>query len=278
MHDLVKIVQDSFEDIKINDEDWFEFWSARDLMKTLGYVKWQKFIWVIEKAKISCENSNQDAERHFLPEPVKTSKVWWRPKENFLLTRYACYLIAQNWDSRKVEISLAQSYFASQTRKLELAEQEIEDNKRLVARQKLKESESEIEKTIYTRWIRLPVEFATFKNKWIEALYWLSVKKMKEKRWIPEKRALADFDNEVELKAKDFIYAMTDHNIKENKIKWKNNLENELVENSKETRKTLVNRWIKPEELKKKEDLKIIEKRRKMQKIWNEKIEKIEKN
>jgi len=278
MHDLVKIVQDSFEDIKINDEDWFEFWSARDLMKALGYIKWQKFIWVIEKAKVSCENSNQNAEKHFLPEPVKTSKAWWRPKENFLLTRYACYLIAQNWDSRKMEISLAQSYFASQTRKLELAEQEIEDNKRLVARKKLKESESEIEKTIYTRWIRLPVEFATFKNKWIEALYWLSVKKMKEKRWIPEKRALADFDNEVELKAKDFIYAMTDHNIKENKIKWKNNLEDELIENSKETRKTLVNRWINPEKLKKKEDLKMIEKRRKMKNIWNEKIEEIEKN
>jgi len=278
MHDLVKIVQDSFEDIKINDEDWFEFWSARDLMKTLGYKEWRKFAWVIDKAKISCENSNQQAEKHFLSEAPKTSKVWWRPKENFLLTRYACYLIAQNWDSRKVEISLAQSYFASQTRKLELAEQEIEDNKRLIARKKLKESESDIEKTIYTRWIRLPVEFATFKNKWIEALYWLSVKKMKEKRWIPEKRALADFDNEVELKAKDFIYAMTDYNIKENKIKWKNNLENELVENSKETRKTLLNRWIKPEELKKKEDLKMIEKRRKMKKIWSEKIEKIEKN
>ncbi len=268
MTDLIRIVQKSFEDIKITDETWFEFWSARDLMKTLWYVKWQKFEWVIAKAKETCKNSWQVIEDNFLsqdeflPEPVKTSIKWWRPKENYFLTRYACYLIAQNWDSRKPEIAFAQTYFASQTRKQEIYEQRNEENKRLEARAKLKISEEKIEETVYNRWITLPVEFATFKNKKIETLYNMSVKALKAKRWIPESRALADFDSEVELKAKDFIYAMTDHNIKEKNIIWKHNLENELVSNAKETRKTMLKRWIVPEELKAQEDLKLIEKRR----------------
>ena len=272
--DLQKIAQETFEDIKIVDEDGFEFWSARDLMKTLGYKKWERFWLIIKKAKGNCLNSwrcvdeNFIDEKEFFQEPGKTQK-WWRPRENYYLTRYACYLIAVNWDSRILEISLAKEYFISQTRKLELAEQEIEENKRLEARAKLKKSERQIEKTIFNRWIKLPVEFATFKNKWIQALYNCSVKHLKKKRWIPENRALADFDNEVELKAKDFVYAMTDHNIKEKNISWKPNLENELIENSKSTRKTLLERWIKPEELSPKEDLKMIEKRRQNRwKIW----------
>ena len=100
------------------------------------------------------------------------------------------------------------------------------------------------------------------KIKWIQALYWLSVKALKNRKWIPEKRALADFDTEVELKAKDFIYAVTDHNIKKKQLEWKDTLENELVDNTKATRKTLIERDIIPEELDKKEDLKLIEKRK----------------
>jgi len=261
-NDLIQKVQKSFEEIKLEDETGFEFWSARDLMVALWYSQWRRFEWAIEKAIISCENIWNKAEKHFLPEVAKTLKVWWRPKKNYLLTRYACYLIAQNWDSRKIEVSLAQTYFASQTRKLEIREAEIENERRLQAREKFRKSEREIEETIYSRWIKLPVEFATFKNKGIEALYWISVKKLKQKRNIPEKRALADFDNEVELKAKDFIYAMTDHNIKDKNLIWKNKLENELVDNSKATRKTLIKRWIVPEELEKKEDLKKVEERK----------------
>ncbi len=266
-NNLIEKVQKTFEEIKFEDETGFEFWSARDLMKALWYSQWRRFEWVIQKAKISCENSWNKAEKHFLSEVAKTSKVWWRPKENYLLTRYACYLIAQNWDSRKIEISLAQTYFASQTRKLELAETEIENEKRLQAREKLRKSERQIEETIYSRGIKLPVEFATFKNKGIQALYGISVKKLKQKRNIPEKRALADFDSEVELKAKDFIYAMTDHNIKQKNLEWKSKLEWELVDNSKATRKTLIKRWIVPEELEAGEDLKKIEKKRESRKL-----------
>lgn len=249
-------------------------------MKSLGYKKWERFSLVIKKSKLNCKNSwwsiedNFIDEKEFFQEARKTSKGW-RPRENYYLTRYACYLIALNWDARLLEISLAKTYFASQTRKLELAEKEIEDTKRLQAREKLRKSERQIEETIYNRWIKLPFEFATFKNKWIQALYWISVKKLKAKRNIPEKRALADFDNEVELKAKDFVYAMTDHNIKDKNLKWKNKLENELVENSKETRKALINRWIVPENLELKEDLKKIEKKREQRVLkWNTEISK----
>jgi len=268
MQDITKIVQKTFEEIKIEDETWFEFWSARELIKALWYKEWRKFDWVIEKAKIACNNSWIKPENHFVHSDKMVSLGSWskRKIKDYFLTRYACYLIAQNWDSRKVEISLAQTYFATQTRKLEIAEAEIENLKRLEARKKLAKSEREIEDTIYRRWIKLPVEFATFKNKWIQALYWLSVKSLKQRKNIPEKRALADFDTEVELKAKDFIYAMTDHNIKDKNIIGKNNLENELVESSEITREALLKKWIKPEWLEAKEDLKKIE-RNKMKKI-----------
>jgi DNA-damage-inducible protein D len=132
----------------------------------------------------------------------------------------------------------------------------------LEARAKLKESEEKIEETVYHRGIYLPSDFATFKNKKIETLYTISTKALKTKRWISEHRALADFDSEVELKAKDFVYAMTDHNINDKDIKGKENLEKELISNAKATRQAMLKRGIVPEDLPKQEDLKIIEKKR----------------
>lgn len=272
MTDIVKKVQETFESIKMEDESGFEFWSARDLMWALGYSKWERFSLVIKKARQNCAVSwwvvkdNFMSEREFFQEAGKTSKGW-RPRENYYLTRYACYLIALNADARFEPVASAKTYFASQTRKLELYEQNIEEEKRLVAREKLRKTEWEIEETIYNRWIRLPVEFATFKNKWIEALYNISTKKLKEKRGIPNKRALADFDSELELKAKDFTYAVTDHNIKKHNLSWKKQMEDELVENSKWTRKVLLDRWIVPEELEAQEDIKKVEKR-KHKRLW----------
>lgn len=278
MTDLTTEVQKSFEDIKRTDETWFEFWSARDLMKVLWYTKWERFGLVIVKAKLNCKNSwgeindNFLNEKEFFQDPGKTSE-WWRPRENYYLTRYACYLIALNWDSRLPAISLAKTYFATQTRKQEINEQILEENKRLEAREKLKVSEEKIEKTVYERGITKPVEFATFKNKKIETLYNMSTKALKAKRWIPENRALADFDSEVELKAKDFIYAMTDHNIKDKNLAGKQKLENELVSNAKETRKAMISRGIVPEQLKPQEDLKKVEKRRKIENKENKKLQ-----
>lgn len=258
-------IQQNLESIKkvTQDEDPMEFWSARDLMPMLGYVKWQKFIEAIERAKEASKLSGQQAESHFLPAPVKSSGG--RPKEDLFLTRYACYLIAQNGDSRKPQIALAQTYFATQTRKQELLEQKREyESKRLEARAKLKDTEKKIQSTVYERGIRLPAEFATFKNKHVEALYGgITASQLKKIRKIPESRPLADFDSHVELKAKDFALAMTDHNIKDKNIRGKDAMNNEVVKNSKATRQTLLSRGIRPEKIRPEEDLKQVERRRK---------------
>lgn len=260
-------IQNSLESIKkiTQDENPMEFWSARDLMLVLGYSTWRQFSEAIDRAKEACKTSNQPVENHFLPAPAKSSGG--RPKEDFFLTRYACYLIAQNGDPRKPEIALAQTYFATQTRKQELLEQRDYENKRLEARAKLKDTESNIESTVYHRGIKLQVEFATFKNKHIEALYGgISAAQLKKVRKIPSGRSLADFDSHVELKAKDFALAMTDHNIKEKDIRGKEAMNAEVIKNSKATRFTLLSRGIKPEHIKPEEDLKIIKARREKEK------------
>ena len=257
-------IQNNLESIRrvTQDENPMEFWSARDLMPMLGYIKWQKFTEAIERAKESCKISNQSIETHFLPAPVKSSGG--RPQEDFFLTRYACYLIAQNGDPRKPQIALAQTYFATQTRKQELLEKREYEDKRLEARAKLKDTERKIESTVYERGIRLPVEFATFKNKHIEALYGgIMASQLKRIRKIPTGRSLADFDTHVELKAKDFALAMIDHNIKDKNIRGKEAMNNEVIKNSKATRQTLLSRGIRPENLRPEEDLKSIESRRK---------------
>ncbi|MBP6085079.1 DNA damage-inducible protein D [Candidatus Gracilibacteria bacterium] len=257
-------IQESLESIKrlTQDASPLEFWSARDLMPVLGYVTWRQFVEAIDRAKEASKASDQTASSHFLLAPTKSSGG--RPREDFFLTRYACYLIAQNGDPRKPQIALAQTYFANQTRKQELLEQRAYENSRLEARAKLKDTERDIESTVYQRGIKSPVEFATFKNKHIEALYGgISAAQLKKKRHIPSSRSLADFDSHVELKAKDFALAMTDHNIKEKNIQGNPAINAEVVKNSKATRDTLLSRGIKPELINPEEDLKHIESRRK---------------
>lgn len=257
-------IQQDLESIKrvSNEENSMEFWHARDLMSVLGYSTWRQFAEAIERAKEACKISNQSVENHFLPAPAKSSGG--RPKEDYFLTRYACYLIAQNGDPRKPQIALAQTYFATQTRKQELLEKRDYEDKRLEARAKLKETENKIESTVYQRGIRLPVEFATFKNKHIEALYGgVTASQLKRVRKIPTGRSLADFDTHVELKAKDFVLAMTDHNIKQKNLQGHYQMTEEVVKNSKATRQTLLSRGIRPENLKAEEDLKLVLSRRK---------------
>lgn len=268
MTDQLGKAHKSFEEIK-KVEDKLEFWSARDLMVALGYKKWSKFEGVIGKAKIACESSGHEASDHFAQagKMVQLGSGSERELDDYLLTRYACYLIAQNGDSRKREIALAQTYFALQTRKQELDEQRRNEDKRLEARAKHKETETKIGRTVYERGIKQSVEFASFKNKHIKALYGgLDARKIKEQRGIPANRALADFDTHVELKAKEFALAMTDHNIKKKNIYGRDHLEGEVVANSKATRKTLLERGIRPEDLEAEEDLKKIEGRRKKEK------------
>jgi DNA-damage-inducible protein D len=265
MNNIILKIQTSLDSIKKLDKD-FEYWSARELMVVLGYSEWRKFIGVIEKAKEACDKSGQNINDHFVgaANMINTGKGAQRRIEDILLTRYACYLIAQNGDSRKPQIALSQTYFASQTRKQELLEEREKEDKRLETRDKLRETEKRIGSTIYERGVKLPVEFATFKNRHIEALYGgLTTNDLRIKRKIPKNRALADFDTHVELKAKDFSLAMTDHNIKEQNLRGFTQVTNEVIKNSKATRQTLLSRGIKPENLKPEEDIKKIEKKRK---------------
>lgn len=265
MNNIILKVQNDLDSIKKQDKD-FEYWSARELMGILGYSEWRKFYGVINKAKEACSKSGYICNDHFVGSAnmILTGKGAHREVEDILLTRYACYLIAQNGDSRKPQIALSQTYFASQTRRQELLEQREYEDKRLETRSKLKETEKKIESTIYERGIRLPVEFATFKNRHIEALYGgINTTDLRKKRNIPKNRALADFDTHVELKAKDFSLAMTDHNIKGKNLRGLPQLSNEVVANGRATRQTLLSRGIRPEDLKPEEDLKKIESKRK---------------
>ena len=273
MDAIIAQVQKSFELIK-KQQDGFEFWSARELAPHLGYKTWAKFLEVLKRAKEACTTSGQSTQDHFAGagKMVNVGSGAQRETEDYLLTRYACYLIAQNGDPRKAEIALAQTYFATQTRKQELSEQRLKEDKRLTSRQKLKETEKKIESTVYRRGIRLPQEFASFKNKHIEALYGgINISELKKKRGIPPSRTLADFDTDIELKAKDFALAMTDHNIRDKNLSGQYQLENEVVKNSKATRQTLLSRDIRPEALHAEEDLKKVEQRRgKEQKLLKE--------
>ncbi len=243
--------------IKKTNND-FEYWSARELMKVLGYVEWRKFEMVIEKAKQSCAQSDHDVMGHFVgtDKMVDLGLGSKRKTKDYMLTRYACYLIAQNGDSRKTEIAKAQTYFAVQTRKQEIVEEKEKTIKRIEAREKLKETERKIESTVYKRGIKQSRDFAEFKDKHIRGLYGgIGIRTLKNKRKIPKDRALADFDSFLELKAKDFALAMTDHNIKEKNLVGKPKLNQEVYENSVATRRTLLKRGILPEELKPEKDI-----------------------
>lgn len=257
-------LQTSLESIRQTKDD-FEFWSARDLMPYLGYSTWEGFKTAIARAQEACIKTGQDVTDHFrgATKMVFIGSNTQRSIEDILLTRYASYLIAQNGDPRKIEVAFAQVYFAVQTRKQEILQQREIEDKRLEERGKLRETESKIESTVYQRGITQHFEFATFKNKHIEALYGgLNTNQLKRRRQIPKGRALADFDTDVELKAKNFALGMTDHNIRTKNLRGRTQLEQEVVANSKATRGALIERGITPENLDAEEDIKKVERRR----------------
>ena len=242
-----------------------EYWSARELMGLLGYQRWESFSEVVKKAMAASNLLDIKLKEHFreTTKMIVIGRGAKRLVDDYYLSRYACYIIAQNGDSTKEPIAAAQAYFAVQTRRQEVEDLAIIETARLEAREKLKETEEKIERVVYKRGIRLPVEFATFKDKHIQGLYGgLKTNDLKKVRGIPSKRALADFDSHVELKAKDLSLAMTTHNIVGRDIQGKRGMEREVEANSIATRKALLDRGIVPESLPPQEDIKKVEKRR----------------
>ncbi len=252
----------NFEDYAHQDEG-IEFWFARDLQALLGYTKWENFSVVIEKAKEACKNSQQLVLDHF-PEVRKTiamPKGATKEIDDYKLTRYACYLIAQNGDPRKEEIAFAQSYFAIQTRKQELIEQRIALQERFDARNKLIASETELSKLIYERGVD-DAGFARIRSKGDEALFGgFGTAQMKQKLGIESKRPLADFLPTITITAKNLATEITNFNVKKDDLRQEPNITREHVKNNKDVRELLGKSGIRPESLPKEEDIKVLEKR-----------------
>jgi len=261
--ETITILQKSFEGCS-QTKDGVEFWYARDLQKLLDYDEWRNFLKVIEKAKISCYKSQQRIEDHF----VGVNKTIAMPKgatkeiDDFMLTRYACYLIAQNGDPRKEQIAFAQSYFAVQTRKQEIIEQRIALGERLEARNKLIAAETELSQLIYERGVD-ENGFARIRSKGDEALFGgLNTSQMKKKLEIPKSRPLADFLPTVTIAAKNLATEITNFKVKQNNLQGEIRITGEHVKNNSEMRKVLLKNKIVPENLPAEEDIQKLQRKR----------------
>ena len=249
--------------INTEEKENVEFWYARDLQKQLGYTKWKNFLEVINKAMISCKSAGISVKNHFaeVGKMVGIGSGAKRKMQDYMLTRYACYLIAQNGDSKKEEIAFAQTYFAVQTRKQEIIEDRIKLMNRLEARDKLKESEKQLSKNIYERGVD-DLGFARIRSKGDSALFGgLNTMQMKEKYGVKENRPLADFLPTLTIAAKNLATEMTNYNVTEKDMYGEDSITNEHVDNNLSVRSMLNKRGIKPENLKPAEDLRKLERR-----------------
>jgi len=240
-----------------------EFWLARNLQELLGYARWENFAKVIEKAKTACKTAGFEVADHFLDitKKVPLGSGAEREIEDIALTRYACYLIAQNGDPSKDQIAFAQTYFAVQTRKQEIIERRIAEIERLSARRKLSLSEKELSGIIYER-LSDEKSFARIRSKGDTALFGgNTTEQMKRRLNVPKSRALADFLPTITIKAKDFANEITNFNIKRDDLRTEAGFTKEHVKNNQEVRKLLIRRNINPEQLPPAEDVKKLERK-----------------
>lgn len=262
--ELVVQLHQAFESIvQIHPESGTEFWLARDLQTVLGYQRWENFARVVDKAKTSCVTAGYTEQDHFLDVTKKVAIGLGaeREIEDIALTRYACYLIAQNGDPTKDPIAFAQTYFAVQTRKQELIEKRLAETERLTARKKLTVSEKQLSGIIYER-LGSEQSFALIRSKGDQALFGgVSTQQMKDRLGVPQGRALADFLPTITIKAKDFANEITNFNIKRDDLRSEAAISTEHIKNNSDVRGVLIGRGIVPERLPPDEDLKKIERR-----------------
>jgi len=258
----IQTLTSDFESFVQTTDENIEFWLARDLQHLLGYTKWDNFKNVLFKAQTACEVSGHEIIHHFaeVGKTIEMPKGATKEIDDIVLTRFACYLIAQNGDSKKEQIAFAQTYFAIQTRKAELIEQRFLESERVQAREKLTVTEKELSKVIFEQ-TGGDRNFASIRSKGDQALFGCSTAQMKIRYNIKPTKPLADFMPTILLKAKDFATEITIHNARENSMQTEGQISSEHITNNSAVRETLLSRGIRPESLPPEEDVKKVQRK-----------------